>query len=64
MHFPDIFKDKNLITLIAAVIVCILLSLLGIPNIAIYIVMFALGYNHENFAQWVEDKIISPFKKL
>ena len=64
MYFPDIFKDKNFITLIAAVIVCILLSLLGIPNIAIYIVMFAIGYNHENFAQWVEDKIISPFKKL
>ena len=64
MHFPDIFKDKNLTTLIAVVIVCILLSLLGIPNIAIYIVMFAIGYNHKNFAQWIEDKILSPFKKL
>lgn len=64
MNFSDIFKGKNLIALVAAVVVCVLLSIFGIPNIAIYVVMFALGCNHKNFAQWVEEKIIIPFKRL
>ena len=64
MNFTDIFKGKNLIALIAAVVVCVLLSAFGVPKIAIYVVMFALGCNNKNFAQWVEDKIIIPFKRL
>lgn len=64
MNFTDIFKGKNLVALIAAVIVCVLLSVFGLPKIAIYVVMFALGCNNKNFAQWVEDKIIIPFKRL
>ena len=64
MNFTDIFKGKNLIALIAAVVTCVLLSAFGVPKIAIYVVMFALGCNHKNFAQWVEDKIIIPFKRL
>lgn len=64
MNFTDIFKGKNLAALIAAVIVCVLLSVFGVPKIAIYVVMFALGCNNKNFAQWVEEKIIIPFKRL
>ena len=64
MNFTDIFKGKNLVALIAAVIVCVLLSVFGVPKIAIYVVMFALGCNNKNFAQWVEEKIIIPFKRL
>lgn len=64
MNFTDIFKGKNLIALIAAVVVCIVLTIFGIPKIAIYIVAFALGCNNRNFAQWVEDKIINPLKRL
>lgn len=64
MNFTDIFKGKNLVALIAAVIVCVLLSVLEVPKVAIYVVMFTLGYNNKNFAQWVETKIIIPFKKL
>lgn len=64
MNFTDIFKGKNLVALIATVIVCVLLSVLGVPKIAIYVVMFALGCNNKNFAQWVEEKIIIPFKRL
>ena len=64
MNFTDIFKGKNLIALIAAVVVCVLLSAFGVPKIAIYVVMFALGCNNKNFAQWVEEKIIIPFKRL
>lgn len=64
MNFTDIFKGKNLIALIAAVVVCVLLSAFGVPKIAIYVVMFALGCNNKNFAQWVEDKIIIPFERL
>ena len=64
MNFTDIFKGKNLVALIAAVIVCVLLSVLGVPKIAIYVVMLALGCNNKNFAQWVEEKIIIPFKRL
>lgn len=56
MNFTDIFKGKNLIALIAAVIICVLLSVFGVPKVAIYVVMFALGCNNKNFAQWVEDK--------
>jgi uncharacterized membrane protein len=52
MNFTDIFKGKNLIALIAAVVICVLLSAFGVPKIAIYVVMFALGCNHKNFAQW------------
>lgn len=63
MNFTDIFKGKNLIALIAAIVVCVLLSAFGVPKIAIYVVMFALGHN-KNFTQWVEDKIIIPFKRL
>lgn len=62
MNFTDIFKGKNLTALVAAVVVCILLSMLEVPKVAIFIVMFALGCNNKNFAQWVEDKI--PFKRL
>lgn len=64
MNFTDIFKGKNLVALIAAVIVCVLLSVFGAPKIAIYVVVFALGCNNKNFAQWVEEKIIIPFKRL
>lgn len=64
MNFTDIFKGKNLVALIAAVIVCVLLSVFGVPKIAIYVVMFALGCNNKNFAQWVGEKIIIPFKRL
>lgn len=64
MNFTDIFKGKNLVALIAAVIVCVLLSVFGVPKIAIYVAMFALGCNNKNFAQWVEEKIIIPFKRL
>jgi hypothetical protein len=64
MNFTDIFKGKNLVALIAVVIVCVLLSVFGVPKIAIYVVMFALGCNNKNFAQWVEEKIIIPFKRL
>lgn len=64
MNFTDIFKGKNLVALIAAVIVCVLLSVFGAPKMAIYVVMFALGCNNKNFAQWVEEKIIIPFKRL
>lgn len=56
MNFTDIFKGKNLVALIAAVIVCVLLSVFGAPKIAIYVVVFALGCNNKNFAQWVEEK--------
>lgn len=49
MNFTDIFKGKNLVALIAAVIVCVLLSVFGVPKIAIYVVMFALGCNNKNF---------------
>lgn len=63
MNFTDIFKGKNLVALIAAVI-GVLLSVFGVPKIAIYVVMFALGCNNKNFAQWVEEKIIIPFKRL
>ena len=61
MNFTDIFKGKNLV---AAVIVCVLLSVFGVPKIAIYVAMFALGCNNKNFAQWVKEKIIIPFKRL
>lgn len=64
MNFTDTFKGKNLVALIATVIVCVLLSVFGVPKIAIYVVMFALGCNNKNFAQWVEEKIIIPFKRL
>lgn len=64
MNFTDIFKGKNLIALIAAVIICVLLSIFGVPKIAIYIVMFALGCNNRNFAEWVERKILTPLKRL
>lgn len=64
MNFTDIFKGKNLIALIAAVVICILLSMFSVPKIAIYVVMFALGCNHKNFAQWVEDKILTPLKRV
>lgn len=64
MNFTDIFEGKNLVALIAAVIVCVLLSVFGVPKIAIYVVMFALGCNNKNFAQCVEEKIIIPFKRL
>lgn len=63
MNFTDIFKGKNLVALIAAVIMCVLLSVFGVPKIAIYVAMFALGCNNKNFAQWVEEKIIIPFKR-
>lgn len=56
MNFTDIFKGKNLVALIAAVIVCVLLSVFGVPKIAIYVVMFALGCNNKNFAQWGKKK--------
>lgn len=55
-EFHRHFKGKNLVALIAAVIVCVLLSVFGAPKIAIYVVMFALGCNNKNFAQWVEEK--------
>lgn len=64
MNFTDIFKDKNLIALIAAVIVCVLLSVFGVPKIAIYVVMFALGCNNKNFAEWVENKILIPLRRM
>lgn len=64
MNFADIFKGKNLIALIAAVVVCVLLSAFGVPEIAIYVAMFALECYHKKFAQWLEDKIIIPFRKL
>lgn len=64
MNFTDIFKGENLIALIAAVVICVLLSVFGVPKIAIYVVMFALGCNHKNFAQWIEDEIIILFKRL
>lgn len=64
MNFADIFKGKNLVALIAAVVVCFVLYLFGIPKIAIIVVAFALGCNNKNFAQWVEDKILSKFRKL
>ena len=64
MNFTDIFKGKNLIALIAAVVVCVLLSAFGVPKIAIKVVMFALGCNNKNFAQWVKDKIIIQIKRL
>lgn len=49
MNFTDIFKGKNLVALIVAVIVCVLLSVFGVPKIAIYVVMFVLGCNNKNF---------------
>lgn len=64
MNFTDIFKGKNLIALIAAVIICVLLSVFGVPKIAIYVVMFALGCNNRNFAEWVEAKILIPLRRL
>lgn len=64
MNFTDIFKGKNLIALIAAVIICILLSVFGVSKIAIYVVMFALGCNNRNFAEWVETKILTPLRRL
>lgn len=64
MNFTDIFKGKNLIALIAAVIVCVLLSVFGIPKIIIYIVMFALGCNNKNFAEWVEEKVFVPLRRI
>lgn len=63
MNFTDIFKGKNLIALVAAVIVCLVLSWFHIWNIVIYVIMFALGCNNKNFAQWVEDKIINPIER-
>lgn len=63
MNFSDIFKGKNLIALISAIIVCIILVLFGIPSIIIYVVAFALGCNNKNFAQWVEDKILNKIFK-
>lgn len=54
MNFTDIFKGKNLIALIAAVIICVLLSIFGVPKIAIYVVMFALGCNNRNFAEFIQ----------
>lgn len=63
MNFTDIFKGKNLIALVAAVIVCIVLELFHVWGIIIYVVMFALGCNNKNFAQWVEDKILNPIKR-
>lgn len=62
MNFTDIFKGKNLIALISSIIICILLSACGIPRVVIYIIMFALGCNHKNFAQWVEDKILTHLR--
>lgn len=64
MNFTDIFKGKNLIALIAAVVICVLLSVFGVPKIAIYVVMFALGCNNRNFAEWVETKILTPLRRL
>nr|DAK03621.1 MAG TPA: hypothetical protein [Bacteriophage sp.] len=64
MNFTDIFKGKNLIALIAAIIVCVLLSVFGVPKIAIYVVMFALGCNNKNFAEWVENKILIPLRRM
>lgn len=63
MNFTDIFKGKKLIALIAATVICIVLSWFNVWNIVIYIVMFALGCNSKNFAQWVEDTIIIPIKR-
>lgn len=64
MNFTDIFKGKSLIALMAAVVIGILLSAFGMPSLITFVVMFALGYNHKNFAQWVEDKIIIPLKRI
>ena len=64
MNFTDIFKGMNLIALIAAVIICVLFSVFGVTKVAIYVVMFALGCNNKNFAQWVEDKVLTPLKRI
>lgn len=64
MNFWDIFKGKNLIALISAIVICIILCILNIPNIFIYVITFALGMNHKNFAEWVEVKIITPLKNI
>lgn len=64
MNFTDIFKGKSLIALVAAIVVCILLLVLQVPRIVVFIIMFALGYNHKDFAQWVEEKVITPFSRI
>ena len=63
MNFTDIFKGKNLIALIAAVIICVLLSVFGVPKVAIYVALFAFGFYYKNYAQWVEDKVFTPLKR-
>ena len=62
MNFADIFQGKNLIALITAIIICVLLSIFGVPSLFIYIVMFAMGCNNKNLAEWVEEKIINPLR--
>lgn len=62
MNFTDIFKGSNLVALVAAAIVCVLLSMFNVPSIFIYVVAFALGCNNKNFAQWVEDKILRKLR--
>lgn len=64
MNISDIFKGKNLIALIAAIVVCTILFMFGMPKIVIIVVAFALGCNNKNFAEWVETKILVPLKRI
>lgn len=64
MNFTDIFKGSYLVALIGAVIVCAVLTLFGVPAIAVYVVMFALGCNNKNFAEWIEDRVLSKLRDL
>lgn len=61
MNFTDIFKGKSLIAICAALIVCIALRLCGVPSIFIYVIMYALGCNYKNFADWVQETILDKF---
>lgn len=63
MKFTDIFKGGNLIALIGAIVVCLALSLIGIPWIFVVVVAFALGCNNKNFAEWIQINVIDKMKR-
>lgn len=65
MRFKDVFKGDALLTLVTAIVICVVLSwVIGIPNWISFIIAYALGCNHRNTAAWIRKHVLDRIRGL